>query len=385
MTMRVFSVVFACLLGAVTATAQLGPEVPVTTDPAQYPATIRAASHQLTAWTHPETFEVRALLDGVPLTAGQSHEFATAPVFAAGDDSFLILWLDPEQRTLFGRRLAFDGSFLDAAPIAIGPASDRTLNESIAAAAEGSDYLVWWATDRALTVSRLKGNTATRVGEQPWPEGLGTPQIRTVDLPGQTTRVFYGDNRPVPNVSCDPVSCWNASFGMITQESGGSIRTTPLLADAYQAGAVAVVTDGSRFTLLWWGTRHDWTQAIFAAQLSLDLELLTPPKVVYEKGDGNWELPPSLRAACNGTEIVVAWSSLHAFRAIRLTRDADALDPQPFDFAAAGDPNAPPSVTATDSGVLFTYAVRDNNVLHAFTRTLDRLPPGRPRQRAVRH
>jgi hypothetical protein len=382
--MRVFSVVFALLL-TVTATAQLGPEVLVTADPAQYPATIRAANHQLTAWTHPETFEIRALLDGVPLAVGQSHEFATAPVLAAGDDSFLIVWLDPQQVTLFGRRVAFGGSFLDAAPIAIGPANDRTMNESIAGAAEGSDYLVWWATDRAITVARLAGNTATRVGEQPWPEGFGTPQIRTVGLPGQKTRVFYGADRFVPNVSCDLVSCWNGSFGTIAQESGGSIRTTPLLGDAYQAGPVAVVTDGSRFTLLWWGTLHDWTQAIFAAQLSLDLELLTQPKVVYEKTDGNWEPPPSLRAAWNGTEMVVAWSSIHAFRAIRLTQDADALDPQPFDFAAAGDGNAPPSVTATDSGVLFTYAVLDNNVLHAFTRTLDRLPPGRPRQRAVRH
>ncbi|HEV8431866.1 MAG TPA: hypothetical protein VGR95_00535, partial [Thermoanaerobaculia bacterium] len=354
--MRAISVAFAFLLSAATATAQLGPETPVTTEPAQYPATIRAANHQLTAWTHPTTFEIRALLDGMPLSVGRSHEFGMAPVLAAGDSSFLIVWLDPEQSMLFARRLAFDGSFLDAAPIAIGPASYYTMNGSIAAAAEGADYLVWWATEHEVTVTRLTGNTSMPIGELPWQASFGTPQIRTVDVPGQKTRVFYGDNRLLPNIICDPVSCWNGSFGTVEPNGAGSIRSTEIFSDAYQAGPIAVVSDGSRFTLLWWGTRHDWTQAIFAAQLSLALDVLTPPKVVYETGVGNWELPPGLRAAWNGTEIVVAWSSFKAFRAIRLTGDAAALDPQPFDIAAPGDSNAPPSVTATDSGVLFTYA-----------------------------
>jgi hypothetical protein len=144
--MRVSAVVLAFLLSAVSAGAQLGPEMAVTSESAQFPVTIRAANHQLTAWSHPATFEVRAVLDGALLPVGQSHEFATAPILAANETSFLIVWLDPQLATLFGRRVAFDGSLLDATPIAIGAGSYYTSNESIAAVAEGSDYIVWWAT-----------------------------------------------------------------------------------------------------------------------------------------------------------------------------------------------------------------------------------------------
>jgi hypothetical protein len=386
--MRVSSVVLAFLLSAVSASAQLGPEQAVTSEPAQFPATIRAANHQLTAWTHPSTFEVRAVLDGTLLPVGQSHEFATAPVLAANDTTFLIVWLDPKQETLFGRRIAFDGSSVDAQPIAIGPASYYTSNESIVAIAEGSDYFVWWATDRALRVARLAGNTSTVVAERSWTASFGTPQIRAASVPRQPTHVFYGDDRYLPDIICDPFSCWNGFFGTFEPNGAGSIDPTELLGDAYQAGPIAVVSDGSRITLLWWGTvRNVWNQALFAAQFSPDLALLTAPKAIYVRPLSSFDYPPpALRAAWNGTETVVAWISDHEVRAIRLTRYADAIDREPFAIASGADPSSPPSVVPTGSGVLFTYElVDDHGIPHAFTRPLDRLPPGEPRRRATRH
>jgi hypothetical protein len=200
--------------------------------------------------------------------------------------------------------------------------------------------------------------------------------------------VFYGDDQFVPGIICDPFSCWNGFFGTFEPDGAGSIGSTQLLGDSYQAGPIAVVSDGFRFTLLWWGTRRtDWTQALFAAQLSPDLDLLTAPKIVYERPLGSFDYPPpALRAAWNGTEMVVAWNAGLALRAIRLTRYADAIDREPFDIGVAKDRSWTPSVIATDTGVLFTYAVADDHdVPHAFTRTLDRLPAGPPRQRAVRH
>lgn len=381
--MRLSSVILAFLFGAIPLAAQLGPEMPVTSEPAQFPATIRAANHQLTAWIHPATFEVRAVLDGALLPVGQSHEFATAPVVAANDTSFLIVWLDPKQAMLFGRRFAFDGSIPDATPIAIGPVSYYTSNESIAVVADGSDYLVWWATEKAVRLARLVGSTSTLVAEREWTASFSTPQIRPAGA-----HVFYGDDRLWPGIICDPFACWNGFFGTFAPNAGGSIDSTQLLGAADRAGPLAVVSDGSRITLLWWGTSQtEWGQDLYAVQLSPDLDFLTAPEVVYEGPSGNFDYPPpALRAVWNGTEIVVAWNARLALRAIRLTRYAGAIDRTPFDIGAAKYQSWTPSVIPTESGVLFTYAVPDDHdVPHAFTRTLDRLPPGEPRRRAARH
>ena len=380
--MRTLSFALTLLLTAGAASAQLGPEQAVTSEPAQFPVTIRAAGHQLTAWVHPSTFEMRAKLDGAVLSVGQSDDFATAPVVAANDTSFLIVWVNARQNTLFGRRIAFDGSLLDAAPIAIGAASYYTTNESIAIVTDGPDSIVWWSTEQAVRVARIAGATSTPVAERPWLGGFGTPQIRALG-----TRVFYGDDQPVPGIICDPVSCWNGFFGTFAPNGAGSIDASQLLGDQYQAGPIAVVSDGVRYTLLWWGTQRGvWTQALFAAQLSPALDLLAGPKVIYERTLADSEYPPpALRAVWNGSEIVVASNSRTTLRAFRLTRYADAIDRQPFDIAAVPIWNSTPSVIPIESGVLFTYAVEDDRgVRHAFTRTLDRAE-GLPRGRAVRH
>jgi hypothetical protein len=381
---------------------QFGPELPLSANASGAQTNVKvvtAREHILGLWN--ETEGLVGSLDGRRITIsnnGAGWQFAAA----AGSDQFLIVFTD--QSDVFARRLRFDGTILDSAPILITTESGNPQFDA-AVAHNGENFVVIWTSmnTRDLRGARIS-NLGILIDVNPiliapaktytW-SWFQLPHLVTVDgvLQASWEETYW--------IAIDP-SKYQPPFRMYATRIDRNLRPLdsvmqPVFAERTFWGAQFSVTSFQNVvTFAWVGYTDDaqnltdW--CVRVGQMSGSGIVRESPIPVACRSD--YPLvsnPATVEVAWNSSEYVVAWSDyldndrwyLHS---TRLSPTLNSLDEAPFPFVSTATfLSVNPSIAQTPAGVVIGYAIHESSRTVAVTRTLDRLPPLPPRRRALTH
>jgi hypothetical protein len=316
-------------------------------------------------------------------------------------DEFLIVFTD--QNDVLARRLRFDGTILDSAPILITTESGNPQFDA-AVAHDGENFVVIWTSTntRDLRGARIS-NLGSLIDVSPiliapaktYSSMFQLPHLVSVDgvLQASWEEAYF--------LAIDPLK-YQPPFRMYATRIDRNLRPLdsvmqPVFAERTFWGAQFSVTSfRDVVTFAWVGTTDDaqnltdW--CVRVGQMSASGIVRESPIPVACRSD--YPLvsnPATVEVAWNGSEYVVVWSDyldndrwyLHS---ARLSRMLGSLDEAPFPFVSTATfLSVNPSIAPTPTGVVIGYAIRAGSGTVAVTRTLDRLPPAPPRRRALAH
>src|SRR6185436_12815493 len=236
------------------------------------------------------------------------------PFVAGGGTNLLAVW--SEGSGLYARRLALDGSALDAAPLRLH--DQPTL---ATAAFNGSDYIVAWAdsTPTSVVTRRIPREGALRA------EGGGS---------------MYGLHPPLAMASNGTATLLAASSRVLQLAADGGFFVSPpiTLTDAL-VGDVAIAAGANGTFLVAWGEMeyidpfYDTAQPVRVrgARITESSLNLDPGGFAIADTPAAREGDPAV--AWNGSEWLVVWSS-GALRGRRVTQAGFVLDEQAGVFIA---------------------------------------------------
>lgn len=319
---------------------------------------------------------ISGTLNGSQIAIMPRNSYVSRPVVAMGKKNYLVAWLQWESFLqtsywkVLGRRIAFDGTILDATPLMLatnlGNTSDRP-----GVTYDGNAFVVT-ATSHHLYVARV---TDDGVVEERRVINILNAAVLWATPVTTASRVLTVHAYTLFWLGCDgcpPVWSIGLDGNLLIKDAGiGNVMR------------VAAATDRDRVTLAWMTLEGSaWT--IHVAQLNADGQVIASPRRLRDAGGVPTD---AIELAWNGSEYVLGWSdNTGRLHAMRLNRFAEAIDSEPFDIAQQ-QPYAQFSLATSASGVTFGFDRVDDasaGVTRAFTRILDRSVSGPPR-RSVRH
>lgn len=331
---------------------------------------VRGSGHLLAAWLDRGTLDVS--FDGVVQAAARidADLHHASPAAAAGTNTFLVAWAEPPRSQLLqnvrARRFGADGSILDAAPLDLC----RGAAWSPGLLFDGSDYIVMCAEIAEGPVPSLR---IVRISES----GAITDEVRP-------NSAWLEEVRPLR--AADRLVFAGARYGFI----GGMTISIHGLPDTFgsvggpfylQSQSWAVAAGPDRVLVVMFPRD---SQRFRLVQTSLAPIMIRAP---YRPAQLDDVASAAGAILWNGGEYVLAWlewaGSDTRIRGLRLDRNGDPIDAAPFEISAAGW--VAPSLSLTETGVLIAYGRKEGEEIHAYMRTLARLPSPPPRRWSVRH
>jgi hypothetical protein len=365
--------------------------------PRQREPRLAASAAGFVAW-----FEKNASLMVQPLGGAVTHiadvvpwdsYFPPALAVARGGNGYLVAWQPGDRLAIYAKRLALDGTPLDAEPITLAATDEFQFDVAgtISIASDGTNFLVIWpALLGALHGVRISQG-GTVLDDAPLVIAPPNPNFHAVATPRV---VWTGKNYVVAWIDVQSCGCLISPappprvrvFATRVDRDGRPLDAQPLaLTDQTSiVSSLAVTTNGDGAALVWTGAcvtaaalRADGTPA--GAPRALTCRT-TPPGFVNSFDDA--------AVTWSGSEYVAVWSD-PAGRAIHAERLDEMLAPiDDFDVSPAGFAASQPDVAATANGVAIGYVrfapePQFGGAPRIFIRLLERLHT-LPRHRASR-
>jgi len=297
-----------------------------------------------------------------------------------GATSYLAVWISDAK--LWAKRVAFDGTPLDADPIFVadsGSVAYGFVQSTPAIAFDGTDYLVVWPDTlgnlRAIRVAQSGHAIGAPVMLMDHGNATVSANSARVVWDGTSYVVAWADQPYSTALSPQPPQPARISVVRVSA-SGALLDAKPqVLWDKSNVYSVGLATNGSGVVEIVWmapsslGSRH---LCVFRNGVELACSDLGPH-----------DSPPfDLDLAWDGSEYVAAWSDPPASQVKALRLDVDA---EPF---VVSDNASQASIAASPGGATIAYVrVADEppfgSVPRVFTRTLVR-SGATPRRRAAR-
>jgi hypothetical protein len=381
--------------------AQLGtaPERSVATSSRrQQEPRLAASAAGFVAW-----FENNASLMVQPLGGAVTHIADVAPwnsyvppalAVARGGDGYLVVWQDVvgDQFVFRAKRLALDGTPLDAAPIAFAGAGDVQFDVShaLSIAFDGTNFLVVWPGLSGAVHGARIAQSGTLLDDTPLVIAPADGHLST------TPRVVWtGKDYVVAWLDALFCGCLISPpppprIRVLATRVGRDgqpldIQPTVVWDQSSVASSLALTTNGDGATLVWTGAgcvyvaalRADGTPAREPSALTCHT---TPPAFVDSFDDAG--------VAWSGSEYVALWND-PVGRVIHAERLDETLAPiDDFDVSPVGSGAQQPDVAATATGVAIAYVryapeSQFGGAPRIFVRALERLVPAQ-RRRAAR-
>lgn len=325
----------------------------------------------------------------------------TAPAVTRGASSYLVVWTvsSGANATIEAKRVAFDGTPIDSAPIVIGAGQvNSPIVPAPAVAFDGTNFLVVWADLTSVIGARLS-QSGVLLESTPIPIIAGYAPDDSVVLSvvwtgseyvvGSLEQFIYGTEKPFPQPALLRVARVTALGSVLDPKpvflwQNGSAPTGESLSLAAADGAVTVLWTGGADSLF-----HD--RCVYAMQLRNDATPAADARPLQCTSLGSSMIVlTDAGLAWNGSEFVAVWTDVQrTVVAQRFDRSMMAIDPQPFAVSPEGAIAAEATVVATANGTAIAYVrIADEpqygGVSRAFVRMLQ--PLGAPaRAHAARH
>lgn len=359
------------------------------------PRIARAGSAVAALWFDNDVLAWRGSIGDVSLSLPPFPRDAV-PSLIAGDRTLLVTWYEMQRRTLFGSRIAFDGSLLDAQPLAlITDSPDQvgiTADFFCDVAFDGFAYQTVSTIDNDLHGQRLTEEgtlidpfavhaDATRIGAR----------LPRIAFPDAKTFISYVTSQP--RACTDQPSCYDFVLkGTMLETLLSAAARAPLFVT--NANAMETVAVDDRVSFAWLDVVYPEYQDIVVAQSTIDAPTAGPVVLAHYPDDSvsGQRGISAPQIAWDGTQVVIAWtegnrgrfnSTSHRILAMRLTRDLAPIDAAPFVIATNVATGDAPSLAATPAGVAVAYSRFGDDATRVYVRTILKSNP--PRRRGVRH
>jgi len=344
----------------------------------------------LVVWNHDDQYStgvrgVRVRADGTIFHPTNPHSFGTAPsaILSGNQRRFGVAWTGSafvttwhEQNRyqtsggrgldVYQRRLATDGSWVDAAPLRVSSAANYQTTPSVAF--NGNDYLVAWVDDRHDTqdifAARFdqSGNILDPAGIA-ISTGSGNQTSPSVAAIGGDFVVIWSDDRG--GSGWDLYAARIAPDGTVRDPSGIPVSTTS--GDQTEPRLACSATE---CLAVWLDTRTSTGPDLYGSRLSPSGAVLDIGGVPIHTQSGSAHAPA---VAFNGTEYLVAWGFWPNF-------GSDSVYARRMTTAGAFVDATPLSVIGNDSAYKLSAAAVDEQFLLGWisrTRTLKvaQIPP----------
>jgi len=321
----------------------------------------------------------------------------SAPSLIAGDRTLLVTWYEPQRHILFGSRIAFDGTLLDARPVALitdvpdqyGMSADFFADVGF----DGFAYQIVWTIDNDLHGQRLteEGTFIDPFAVHADAQGIDA-RLPRIAFPHATAVISYMTAQPRPCTN-QPMCPYATVLKSTTLETllSAAVRA-PLFVT--NANAVETVAVGDRVSFVWREAVYPQYQDIVVAQSTIDAPTAGPVVLAHYPDDpvsGQRGISDP-QIAWDGTHLVVAWtegnrgpfnSTSHRVLAMRLTRDLVPIDATSFVVATNVATADAPSLTPTPEGIAVAYSRFGEDTTRVYVRTILRSNPSR--RRGARH
>lgn len=353
--------------------------------PENYVQLAAQSSRTMAVWMNEAGDEIRAAIDGAEMLVAKGA--VGAPAIAAGATQFIVAWSEVEAGEflitdrLFARRYSVDGTPLDPLPVLIAEASNWTTYgmPRPGVAADGDGFVFSFPkTSRdassatfQIDLLRFEGGITTLLATYPCPSGQ---QCWYPFAPMKTGAEWTVPYLADPRFGSPDIG-WTWRLYLAPRK-----ESTPLIAYDWDFAAMGIAEAGDRVAF----TMPALTSFVASSGIRL-VQRSGAMTLVPQTADAS-----ATDIAWNGSEYVLAWTTFFGgpILAMRLDVNGRPLDAAPIELAPDGSTNAPPSIAATDRGVVIAYSRCDpstGGAPRAFTRTLDALPPPVMRRPAVRH
>ncbi len=378
----------------------------------------RAGEHEIAVWSD-RSDRIFASVDGVPVSINgtpaligprQMGGYVDLPAVGSSNSHFLVVWRDGTSQML-AERVGFDGRVLDNPPIVLsantGVLSDpgAYFSKSPASiASDGSSYLVSWSRPPFVGAGGLTSALVTSDGTI---RSLAELSVGDMYRPYAPRALWAGSNYFVGYSLkyvgyCSPVCSSEEASGIggsaVDTAGRTSLPKQPFLSSGglppnYKP--VGIAYGAGRVTFVWGLT---YRSGLALQQTTTGGVVLSAPHLLLDSSR-ECELYPTV--GWDGAAFVAAWIDEcdAAVRAVRLNQFGDPIEP-PFDVATDVSLWRPdfetdflaspvlygPSIVPTPDGVVIIYSRGDpanGDMPRAFERSLARLQPALPRQRAV--
>lgn len=372
----------------------LGPELPLI--PLDYPydreqRQARAAGnsgHFMVVWTDANSKGIDGLLDGriMTIVPPSSDSYSIPRTLTAGSRNFLLTWSDGQRLLL--SRIGFDGALLDQMPIVVH--TDGFADVGVAY--NGSAFAIVW-TDSTLHSESIMDVGAVSMGS----DVMAAPSGRG---PGGLDVVWTGSEFLVPYVvprvlAIDPIHRFPSSLGALLLDPDAIAVGRPIypIFDEVGTASVSAARLGGTVTMAW-GDVGAFETGIAVAQLTTTGEVISARRLL-SIGSEPYVNFTKVRIIGDANEYVLVWFEVSVFqgvaphlRAIRLSPNANPIDPAPFDISESVVVDAvdsfDPVDTATGTVIVYSGRYASERKSRVFTRTLGHLDAPPPRRRSAR-
>ena len=325
------------------------------------------------------------------------------PAVARGREAFLVAWSESIDQHLqvFARRVAFDGTPIDATPISVAQidqyAYDQT--DALAVGSDGTNFLVAWAANDSTGYNRLEGTRISAAGAILDAQPIVIEHVSDLGAPAMTRIAWTGSRYLVAwlhllviNTLVSPPPPPVSTIRVASVSSSGEVLDngeTPQIGakSVGEIGELALAASPNGALLL--DTAPSTQFCLQSVPLGMDGR---PTADIRQIACGSG-FPPrftNLDLAWDGTEYAGVWadSATSSVNALRFDIGGHPLDDAPFAVSPAGKKSVQPAIAASAGGATIGYIrlsddPRDEGVARLFVRTLERVG-GVGRVRAVR-
>ena len=311
---------------------------------------------------------------------GTSHEIARGfiiPAVARGASSYLVTWTDFSN--VLAKRVAFDGTPIDADPIVIAEAQNLPYSFTQAAAPvafDGTNFLVVWADVSGSFYGMRVAQNGRPIDAQPL---VLTTHDRFLGAAVSPRLVWTGSNYVLGwadqaySAALSPQPPMPARMSVVRVSAAGEVLDAApnVVWDKANVYAVGLATNGSGIELVWLapspiGSRH---LCVFR----------NGNEVACSELGSYSTIPSDLDLTWTGSEYVAAWTDVATSQVKAIRFD---VDDEPF---VVSDNASQASIAANAGGATIAYVrIADGppygSVPRVFTRTIDPTP----RRRATR-
>jgi|GEM_PF-2484761 len=368
----------------------------------------RAGGHELMAWLEPYA-RIFASVDGVtlPIAPRAPNHYVNLPAVAAGNGSFLVVWMEAAFssaiQNVLAMRMTLDGRAIDSVPIVLWQGTLKSSwRSSPGIAFDGTTFLITWS-DLDVFVARLPEDRSIRTAT------VSTFPVGLVDdgtwIKARAPQAAWTGNGFFVGYTLDHVDYRGgrgpvAMTGLRLDAKRDPPAPTATLFDFVSEGdlPLAMAVGAGAATFVWAVDNDGGGRNLALAQVAIENAAVSRPRISvystlpFDPCRSSAPVSDAPAIIWNGSEFVVAWieggsncvpATLHA---IRLNRYGDPLDDAPLDVAT-GILKTTPFPVLTPDGVDIVYSRIDaanGDAPRAFARSLARLPPAPLRQHAIR-
>ncbi len=279
---------------------------------------------------------------GIPictLAADQEH-----PAVASDGDNFLVVWQDSRvesygrPHTIYGARVAQDGTVLDPSSIMISTAS--AYQEFPSVAFDGTHYLVVWQRNGDIYGGRVTtGGVVLDPAGIPISTAPNTQEHPSLAFDGINYLVVWQDIRG---------GYRNDVYGARVGVDGHAVDSTGIAISTavWHQAYPDVAFDGSNYFVVWHDQRSGSSFDIYGARVGTDGSVLDPDGIPVSTAPDDQAQPA---VAYDGSCYLVAWkghrNGFFDVEAVRVSKDGAVLDPSGFTISSADQNQLAPSLS----------------------------------------